>query len=468
MKDEQAFLRQIQNFASSIATSARKNENILLMYHYAADGICSAALISQFIFKNNGHCEARPFSELTTKTLERTQRGNYDLVVFLDFGSIIASEIARYLGDKWLVIDHEYVVAEELDSNLRERSLNPWLFEIDGSKDISSSGMAYMITQERKDASSFLALTGALGDGQDIGPKKTLVGFNSKIVEDARVAVQLNDSRVDLLFQGRDTRPIHEALSNTVSCFLPGLTGNRDACLASLRGAGIELKAGTRWKTVADLTEEEKQQILAAVLPHLSGTTLSVEDLVGTIYCLDSVDDYSLLHDLRDFALLLSASGRMWKSSIGLSLCVAANPELANEIERLFFDYRTEVVRIVQNLIGSAERIIDRNRYSIILGDGILDERMVGAICQILATLNRSKNRVIFLRTTTLNGEVKVSARLGKGAEADLVPIMRAVAKATAGTGGGFPNKGGARFSIAKQQEFQSAVEAQFQILKTK
>jgi single-stranded-DNA-specific exonuclease len=465
MKDEHALFQRAQDFASRIANSAKSLQNILLIYRYSADGICAAALTSQFILKNNGHCDARALSEPNIRSLEKIGRENFDLVLFLDFGSNSVPDIAKYLGDKWLVIDHNYVSKEEFNSPDSDSSvLNPWLFEIDGSKEVSSAGMAYFLTERgRTDVSSVIAIVGALGDGQDIGPRRTLVGLNSKIVEVAKSSASLNDSRVDLLLQGRNTRPIHEALASTVSCFLPGLTGNKDACLASLRGAGIDLKLGSRWKTVQDLSEEEKQQVLAAVMPHLSGTTVAVEDLVGTVYCMDSVDEYSAMHDARDFASLLSACGRMRKSSIGLSLCVHADPELTNEAERTFSDYRTDLVRIVQVLTASAERAIERSHYSIILGDGILEERMTGAVCQVLATLNRSKNRIVFLRTTTQDGEVKVSARLGKGAEADLTSIMRSVAKTTSGTGGGFSNKAGAKFAIAKQQEFQTAVEAQFQ-----
>jgi single-stranded-DNA-specific exonuclease len=469
MKDEQGLFLKAQHFASRIANSAKKHENILILYHYNADGICSVALLSQFIFKNNGHCEARALSEPAPKSFEKLSRGNFDLVVFLDFGSNLTSDISKVLGDKWLVIDHHYITNEDLGTESSEKILNPWLFEIDGSKDLSCAGLTYFLIEKgRTDVSPFLAIVGAIGDGQDIGPKKTFVGLNSRIVEDAKSSANLIDTRVDLLFQGRDTHPIHEALGSTVACFLPGLTGNKDACLASLRGAGIDLKLGTRWKTVGDLTEDEKQQVLAAILPHLSGTTLSVEDLVGTIYCMNSVDEYSPMHDARDFASLLSACGRMGKSSVALSLCVGTNPELTTEMEKIFADYRIELVRIVQILTTSAERAIDRAHYSIIVGDGILGERMAGAACQVLSTLNRSKNKIIFLRTTTQDGEVKVSARLGKGAEADLTTIMRSVAKATVGTGGGFSNKAGARFSIARQQEFQPGIEVQFQTPRTK
>jgi single-stranded-DNA-specific exonuclease len=469
LKDEQSLLLKAQNFGTKISNSAKKQENILILHHYDGDGCCAGSLLAQFIFKNKGHCQARPATEPNVKNIERLGQAKFDLVIFLDVGSGISSDVNKYLGDKWLIIDHHFIPEEETNAELEERILNPWQFGFDGTKDISASGLVYLLSEKaRSESSAFLALVGALADSQDVGPKKSFVGLNARIVTDARESAGLDDSRVDLLFYGRDVRPIHESLASTVSFFLPGLTGNKDACLALLRGAGLDLKIGQRWKTVTDLSEEEKQQVLGAILPHLSGTTLTAEDLVGTVYCRDSTDEFSPLHDARDLAAVLSACGRMGKSGTAVSMSIGTNPDLINEAEKTFAEYRTELVREVQILGASAERTLDRALYTIILGDGILGETMTGAACQVFARFNRFKNRIVFVRTTTQEGEVKVSARQGRGAEADIGLLMSYVAKATNGVGGGLSNSGGAKFSIAKQQEFQTVVEAQFQTLKTK
>jgi single-stranded-DNA-specific exonuclease len=464
-EDEQGLIHKALQFGTKIATSARKRENILLVCHYDADGICSASLLSQFVFKNMGHCEVRAISEPSSRSLEKISQGNFELILFLDLGSGASGEIAKRLGDKWLIIDHHSIPQEEADGDLSEKILNPFQFGFNGSKDLSCAGLIYFLTEKgRSDTSPFFAIVGALGDGQDVGPRKSLVGLNAKIVEEARSSAGKIDTKVDLLFHGRDVRPIHEALASTVSCFVPGLTGNKDACLASLRSAGIALKLNARWKTAGDLSEEEKNEVLSAIHPHLSGTTASVQDLVGTIYCLNSTDEYSPAHDARDFAALLSACGRMGKTGTALSLCLGTGHDATTDGERIFSEYRMELVRNVQALISSADRVIDRTHYSIILGDGLLGERMAGAVCQVLSTLNRSKNKIVFLRTTTQDGDVKISARLGSGAKEDLGLMMQSIAKATSGIGGGLSDKGGARFSIARQQEFQVAVESQLQI----
>ena len=200
--------------------------------------------------------------------------------------------------------------------------LNAWQFGVDGNTSISSSGLCYLIAKTRSDRLSFLALTGALGDRQDVGPRRSVVGLNAKILEGDGDFTSGIETKNDLMVWGRETRPVHESIANTVSLFIPGLTGNKDACLASLRAAGIELRAGNRWKTASEFGEDEKQKLLEAIVPHLSGTTYTVEDLVGSVYGLNSRDEYSTLRDARDLAVLdqrLQPNGKTEHSAFNMS-----------------------------------------------------------------------------------------------------------------------------------------------------
>jgi single-stranded-DNA-specific exonuclease len=466
MPDEQGILQKVQQFASRIANSGKKNENILIVSHHDADGICASALLSGFIYRLRGHCQVRAIPELTTQALQKIASGGHDLVIFLDMSSGISKEIPKYLGDRWLAIDHHEMSEEEMSS---ERIINPWQFQYDGSKDACTSSMCYFLVEnERTPLSTFFAVAGALSDRQDVGTRRSLVGLNAKIVDDDYNSNREISTKIDLMLYGRETRPAHESLANTVACFIPGLTSNKDACLASLRGAGVELKSGSRWRTVSDLSEDEKQQVLSAIVPHLAGTTNTAEDLVGTIYTMSSEDEYSHLRDARDLATLLNACGRMERSGIGLLLCMGEGSEVSLEADRVFFEYRSELVRMVQTLMSSADRILDGGDYLLVVGDGVVSESMTDAVCQIFATLNRSKNKAVLLRTTTQDGDVKVSARLGRESKScDLGTILRGIAESTSGVGGGNQNIAEARFSIIKQQEFQAAVDSQFRALRS-
>ena len=461
MPDEQGILSKSQYFANRISSSAKKNENVVVVGHHDADGVCGASLLADYVFRLGGHCEIKFISEPNVRFLEKLASGKFDMVLFVDVGSGLSSEISRILGDRWLVIDHHEIPEEEMES---DHILNPWQFAYDGGTDVSASGLCYFVCEKnRSSRASFVAISGGLADMQDTGPRRSLVGLNAKILsEDSRI-----ESKVDILLFGRETRPAHESLASSIECYIPGLTSNKDACLASMRGAGVDLKLSSRWKTIADFTDEEKHQLLTAIVPHLAGTTNTVEDLVGTVYTTSSEDEFSPMRDARDFATILTCCGRMGKPALGFSLCVGDGGPIQTECDKVLADYRVELVKAVQTLTSSADRVLEGRGYSLVVADGIVSERMTGAVCQVLASLNRSKTKAVFLRTTTQEGDVKVSARLGKEAgERDLGRMLREIGRSTSGVGGGHRNRAGVRFSIIKQQEFQAAVDSQFQTKK--
>lgn len=461
MEDERGLLEKARNFENRIISSAKNKENILIATHHDADGICAASILCEFVIKNRGHCQVRAVSEPNSRFLDRLGESKFDQIIFTDICAGLSREIGKRFGDKWMTIDHHEILDYEMSV---ENVLNSWQFGIDGNTSISSSGLSYLVSRTRSDRMSFLALTGAIGDRQDIGPRRSVVGLNAKILEGDGEYTSGIDSKNDLMVWGRETRPVHESIANTVSIFIPGLTGNRDACLASLRGAGIELRSGNRWKTASEFGEEDKQRLLEAIVPHLSGTTYTVEDIVGTVYGLNTRDEYSTMRDARDLALLINACSRMGKPSIALAVCLGDEQVFASESDLILSDYRTEVVRTIQNLLSSEDRIGERGDYAIIVGDGIVSERMTGAISQIIASYSRFRSKVVIVRTTTSDGDVKVSARNGKERTGyDLGAAMVKVASSTSGVGGGHKYAAGARFSISKQQEFQQAVDSIFQ-----
>jgi len=461
MEDEQGLLDKARRFEAKIASSAKNSENILIASHHDTDGTCAAAILSEFIYRNKGHCQIRAVSEPNSRFFERLGLSKFDSVIFVGICAGLSGEISKTFGDKWLVIDHHEIPDYEMK---HDRIINCQQFGFDGTTAACSSLIAYLIAKNYHDERfAFLSIVGALGDRQDVGPRKTLVGLNAKVLEADNSQVKGIVSKFDLLFSSRETKPVHEGIANTLSIFIPGMSGNKDACLASLSGAGIEIKANTKWKTVADFSEEEKQKLIETIVPHLSGTTYTVEDLVGSVYSLNSKDELSMTRDARDLSVILSACGRMCKPGIAVSLCLGDEGVLANDVEQILSDYRREIAKSLQVLLQSEDRISEKRDYALIIGDGVVNERMTGAVCQIIAAHSRFKSKVVFVRTTTQDGDVKVSSRCGKErSDCDLGLMLGKIAKETSGVGGGLKNAAGARFSIVKQQVFQQAVDSLF------
>jgi single-stranded-DNA-specific exonuclease len=460
MEDEQGLLEKARLFETKISTASRNHDNVIIATHHDADGICAASILSDFIFRNSGHCQVRTTSEPNSKFLERLSLAKFDLLIFLDICSGLSSEIAKRFGDKWLIIDHHELVESEM---AHPNILNPAQFGFNGTTSVSSSTLCLLISRTTQERISFLSVVGSLADRQDTGPRRSLVGLNARVLGDDNQEYRGIDSKVDLLFSSRETKPAHEAIAGTFSVYIPGLTGNKDACLATLRGAGLDIKASTRWRTIEDFSEEEKQKLLESIVPHLSGTTYTVEDLVGSVYSLNSRDEFSMTRDAGDLASMLNICGRMGKAGVGISLCLGDEAQFTTELEEIIADYRTELTKSIQSLFQSEDRIAESGDYAIVVGDGMVSERMTGAVCQIISSYSRFRNKVVFLRTTTQDGDVKISARTGKERQnVDLGNMLRGLGNETSGVGGGLKNAAGLRFSIAKQQEFLVSVGSAF------
>jgi single-stranded-DNA-specific exonuclease len=106
-----------------------------------------------------------------------------------------------------------------------------------------------------------IAVVGALGDLQDKYDQRRLGGLNEKIVEDAQSRGLLTVEK-DLIFFGRETRPIHKTLASTTNPFIPGISGEEDKSLAFLVSLDIKPKYGDKWRALRDLNRRREEKTL--------------------------------------------------------------------------------------------------------------------------------------------------------------------------------------------------------------
>src|SRR4030042_1580111 len=113
-----------------------------------------------------------------------------------------------------------------------------------------------------------VAVVGALGDLQDKYDQRMLGGLNEKIVEDGVKAGLLNVEK-DLIFFGRETRPIHRTLAFSTNPFIPGLSGEEDKSLAFLANLDIKTRTDDKWRALRDLSDDEKKSLWSALADYL-------------------------------------------------------------------------------------------------------------------------------------------------------------------------------------------------------
>ncbi|MEM3737380.1 MAG: DHH family phosphoesterase [Candidatus Bathyarchaeia archaeon] len=461
-----AFLKGCENIADKILRHIEKGDLIQIVSHLDADGVAAGSIMAKAIHRLGGNFSLRVAKQVDERLIERMLQVKAKLYIFAEIGSGYLDLLTRIREAEVLVIDHHKPLEGSYPSIAM---VNPHLYGIDGASEISGAGVCYIVakklSQENIDLSP-LGVVGALGDLQDKNEKRSLTGLNQVIVEDAVDGGYL-EVRTDLLFYGRETRPIYKAIASTMNPFIPGLSGEEGNSLGFLVNLGIPLKAGEKFRTLADLTAEEKQRIYSELTKYLSSkgfTSSLIISLIGSVYTLLKEDRLTPMRDGREFASLLNACARMDKPGVAVALCMGDRGEALNEAQNILSEYRKVISRYMGHLLGEArERIRDLENICIVDCEGIVDENLLSPVASILSTsgvLNQEKP-LLFL-TRTREGEVKVSARASEtlvGRGLSVGTIMQTAAERVKGRGGGHSVAAGANIPHDQKDNFIRLVD---------
>lgn len=439
----------------------RGSEKLLVVSHVDADGLTSAAIACTALKRLGLEYQPMFFRQLDPAALEEVSKKNADLVIFTDLGSGMIDRICE-LGLQAVIADHHRPAACECQSVAH---INPHLVGADGAVQISGSGTTFLLaralseTPGGNDDLAALAIVGAVGDLQDMA-RGQLVGINRLILEIGSEAGVLSYSR-DIKLFGRQTRPVYKMLEYSQDPYIPGLSGNEDACIAFLKEIGIRAK-GESWRRWIDLSHEEKALFVTAIIRKglrngLSGVKL--ERLIGEVYVLLSEREGTELRDASEYSTLLNATARYGHATVGLSVCMGDRDKAFAEAQRLLAQHRNN---LVNGLKLVAERGITRltNIQYFDSGDAILDT-IVGIVAGMSFQM-ADRSLPILALARTGEGELKVSARGTQElvrSGLDLADAMSKSASAVGGIGGGHNVAAGATIPPEAREEFLGLVD---------
>jgi single-stranded-DNA-specific exonuclease len=452
----------VSYFHDRVSDCIKTGKNISVITHLDCDGITSGSIVTKSLIRAGAKCTVRTVNEFGKNLLEKMKNDSRQFHIITDLGGGFAKDIDNALGDDWIVVDHHQIPQEEFDN---QKVINAWKFDVDGGKDVSAGGMAYLVSKglhkENTDL-AWIAVVAALGDRQDQGEKKSFTGINLEI---AAIAKKNNQVEIDLdiLLVGRETRPLPDALAFTSQPFIEGLTWNRDACLSLLNSSGIKLKDGSRWRVPAELTEDEKRALLQTISKYISTKNASdiLDELVWYTYTLSGEDKRSFLRDAREFSTMLNSCGRIRKAGVGVAICMGDRTKMLQEGENILVEYRTFLRTYMNTLSSERWRITDNGSYLMVNGEGIIPENMTGAVSSLLGGSQKNTGKIIILRTNGDEGTIKFSSRKSTGckSEVNLGLLMRECASKVSGVGGGHAAAAGARITKDKLDEFLDYLE---------
>lgn len=440
---------------------------IHVVSHLDADGLAAAGVIGTALARLDTNFRIRIERWIDEKNVDGILADKPSLIVFTDFGSgdldILNSRLANH---QVIILDHHQPVGEADPAFVQ---VNPHLFGIDGSRDLSGAGAAYFVAKALDEANADLAsvaVVGALGDLQDKYEQRKLGGPNAAIAEDAEKKGYLK-IETDLMFFGRETRPIHQALARTTTPFIPGISGEEDKSLAFLVSLGITPKKGDKWRALRDLSEDEKKRLFNALADYLmsKGSLGDVAlSLRGSVYTLTHEEPWTSLRDAREFSVLLNATGRMDKPSVGVSICMGDRGAALEQASAVLEEYRGVITKYLNWLLEpETGRMEEFENIWVAHGDNVIDNKIIGTISSILSTtLAKPEKPIISYSTVQDEGLAKFSARgldclIKKGL--NLGEVLRLSAEKYGGRGGGHNIAAGAQVPLEHVGSFLKQVD---------
>ncbi|MEM2740124.1 MAG: DHH family phosphoesterase [Candidatus Bathyarchaeia archaeon] len=466
-RDYTGFIEEAGKLSEAIYEWVYENQPVMVIGHNDADGISATAIVAKILYRAGVKFHARVVRRLDVSELEKAS-GSGRMTILCDMGSGYLHLLSRYSWVSGLaILDHHKPEVAEPPSN--SIHINPHLYGVDGESEISGAGIAYIALKdfpriECRDL-SILAIVGALADMQDVDVGRGLKGVNKLIVDEAEKNGYIGVQR-DLLLPGRESRPLHVALASLVNPFIPGLSGDEDSCVSLLSRLGIGLKESGRWRTVSDLSKEEKQMLFNELLRYLAENnypTSTLKNLIGVSYILQKEKRFSYMRDAREYASLLNACSRMGLHGLALAIAMGdRRVDLVAKAEAVYGEYRGKISSYIRTITSEPGRIVSMGKFYLVRCLDLVEEDLLSVVVSIVTeSYLADKGMPVIAMSRAAGSEVKVSARLPRsgGVQAvDLSLVMRRAASRVGGEGGGHSVAAGAYIAKDRIEDFIAAL----------
>jgi len=455
--------QKLNERAALCAKRLRQAKTVHLVSHIDADGITSAAIMS-LAFERAGINYTREFvKKLDERIMLRLLEENHDLTIFTDLGSAMTDFIVDNNMNVVIADHHQLNGRPEniaTDSVTFPYHMNPHLFGANGGFEISGSGVSFILAcalgGEANQDLAGLAMVGAIGDMQNRKHGK-LVGLNREIL-DIGVAAGVLLNAPDLSLFGKQTRPIYKILQYSSEPYLPGLTGDEEACIRFLQNAGVGYDQREGAKLWIELSFDEKRAVISALMKFCSDRGFSAhraQELIRECYTLLTEKEGAEMRDASEYSTLLNATGRYDKADIGVRVCMGDREDALAEARTLLAEHRKNLVNglnfVRENGVTQLKNI--QYFYS---GDEI-KETIVGIIAGMATSIEGIDRKKPIIGMADSEDGIKISSRgtqelIRRGM--NLSKAMNDVTEAIGGAGGGHDIAAGGTIPPERAEEF--------------
>jgi single-stranded DNA-specific DHH superfamily exonuclease len=397
----------LESAAEIVAAKIKKQEFVEVIAHHDADGIAAASILCHAMLRSGIRFRLRIRAEVSAADI--TGDAAY---LLCDLGAGISD-----LPATTMVVDHHLPLFEG------EFHVNPRLCGIDGDRELSAAGTAYFVALQLGDNRDLagLVIPGIIGDGQAIAGKNLEI-FNEGIANGIIVPDR------GLTLPGRDMTERWYMATNPYLC---GISGEETVI------AGILVKACDAAKGA---NESRLDTLLSRVVLEAAPETtfLGLTAMYGDTFHLQR----EVIEDAHALAAIIDACGKTGHGDIGAALCLRSSRE-AEEAWEITRRHRI-------NVIGAVKSARREDGVSGVYE--VTDARLASDVADILA--RDLAGEVPILVYAQGQGTCHISARSPAGKDASLGPLVREIAAACGGNGGGHLLRAGATIPCDRIADF--------------
>ena len=434
------------------------SEDIKVYSHIDCDGICSGAILSTILDRQNKEHEI----EFVNLDVLDDMNLEHELTIFSDLGSGQHIDTKARKGQKIIILDHHPPLRDldyRNDKDYTYLEINPIHHGIDGSYYVCGGGLCYFLAKEFGYTDlSWIGVLSAIGDMQNTQTGH-FEGLNEIIQQDAIDGGYLELMKNDINIYGRNTRPLFVALSYFSDVKLP-ITNNTAETMAILEELEIDEKHNR--KTLNQLTMAEKGRLYKRLNEMLSkaipGKYVKYIPrlILGDSYTFLKEDETSFLRDGSEFSTAMNACGRNHEEKVAMEVLKGDRFASLDELEAVSLNHRRNLAKAISSVAESEDsNIIELENLQYFDGTGIKPE-IVGTITGMILGYCNWKKPIIGFTQTDSDG-LKVSLRCSRLLSYDGIHfgnIIRQVAGEVGGSGGGHAMACGAYIPIDKKSEF--------------
>ena len=434
------------------------SEDIKVYSHIDCDGICSGAILSTILDRQNKEHEI----EFVNLDVLDDMELDHELTIFSDLGSGQHIDTKAGKGQKIIILDHHPPLRDldyRNDKDYTYLEINPIHHGIDGSYYVCGGGLCYFLAKEFGYTDlSWIGVLSAIGDMQNTRTGH-FEGLNEIIQQDAIDGGYLSLVKNDINIYGRNTRPLFVALSYFSDVKLP-ITNNTAETMAILEELEIDEKHNR--KTLNQLTMAEKGRLYKRLNEMLSKAVPGKyvkyipRLILGDSYTFLKEDETSFLRDGSEFSTAMNACGRNHEEKVAMEVLKGDRFASLDELEAVSLNHRRNLARAISSVAESEDsNIIELENLQYFDGTGIKPE-IVGTITGMILGYCNWKKPIIGFTQTDSDG-LKVSLRCSRLLSYDGIHfgnIIRQVAGEVGGSGGGHAMACGAYIPIDKKSEF--------------